>query len=339
MIEAFHRNLKYFEDKVLQSDKTIKANDFDGQFNDIAGYLNAVLKPEIDSIINEALKGKAGNVGEYLHNIGDGSTVWSLLDDDTIDDYLISLDKIADQEVGAILTTDDFGYITTLARSAANEVLVSRADDMPIWKLLENNDIGIEVLTGKQFGILLAENFVENTFLEEFIPDEIVTDEIKDLTIQNSKIKDVSIGEEQLGVFTNLPSASSLNTLKTINIAEGAITDDKIKDYSIPVTFKGSSVGGYELWANEYGITEDEYQHHKYKQLLTNDNILDKSIDDEQLRPIKLTGQVSEVDKESLFNDIPVNFQFQGKHVALDCIKLEYFDAEVQSAINRIINS
>ena len=69
MIKKFIRNENYFKNKLEKENKKIAADDFDSQFNNISEYLNDIIKPAMDSLVDVVLKGVEGNAGAFLHNI------------------------------------------------------------------------------------------------------------------------------------------------------------------------------------------------------------------------------------------------------------------------------
>ena len=78
-----------------------------------------------------------------------------------------------------------------------------------------------------------------------------------------------------------------------------------------------------------------------YQQILKSENILDSSIEDKDLAIIKdnLVNLPEKEKKEAakaFFKDVPLAFQFQKSHLALDKIPKGLFHAEVQAAINRL---
>lgn len=231
-VDLFNRNTEYFESKLNQIDKVIYSNDFDSQFNELANYLNTILKPAIDAIQQGAIEGEVGNDGAFLHNIGDGTTNWQKLDNSVIDDYQIEFTKLAKITIGSVLGSNLAGNIISIASTAANQVLISTVGNPPVWRKLTNLDIEDNTLTGAQFGLLGQENFTPEIFVDNVPINSIATSMIKDLNITNDKLADASITAEKIGVFNNLPIQTDKFTLNAY--AYGCLAPAKIKDGSIP---------------------------------------------------------------------------------------------------------
>jgi hypothetical protein len=339
MTDKIKRSRNYFRDIIFKEDKTIYADDIDSQFNEITDYFNDVLKPAIDTLVSEAVQGVAGNTGAFLHNIGDGSTDWQYVNSDRLDDFSITFEKLVKNTASSTLITNADGNLSTVPANNNNEVLISRETNTPIWQLVTSDHIEPKTLTGQQFGVLSMENFVENQFITNLVANVITTAKIRDLNITNDKLLDGSITYDKLGIFSNLPAPPTTLSLNTID--DGAITPDKIKDGSIPVTYNNRDNNLWmRIWGNAYGqVTVDGGW--VYKQLLKSENIKDNTIDDSLFSQILFkTNDRPENERveaaKAFFPDVPLAFQFQSDHIALDSLGLDDFDDEVKAAINRL---
>ena len=342
MSELIRRSNNYFADKILKEDKHIYSDDLDSQFNQIGKYLIDVIKPSIEELVKEAAKGVAGNIGAFLHNIGDGSTDWRQLDSNKIDDGIITYDKLMKQHAGSVLVSNDAGEIESLTPVNTNEVIISQAGTMPKWSKITAENIEDKTLTGQQLGLLSVENFAENQFVTDIVPNVIGTNNIKDLNITGSKLLDGSITLDKLGIFSNLPTVPT-HMLKAENIDDGALSPEKIKDNSIPVTDNGNkSVKGHlmDIWGNVYGQTTVAGGY-VYKQILKSEHIKDDSIDDSLLTEIETprdddTKERKKQKAQAFFKDVPLTFQLQSRHIANNSLDESCFDKEVQNAIARL---
>ena len=337
MIDKFRRNTNYFRDKLAKDDKRIYALDFDSQFNNIAHYLDNIVKPAIDNLTNEAVKGVAGNIGAYLHNVGDTTTDWQQINSDKLDNYSISFNKLVKQNLGSILISEASGNVGVVSPTSQNQVLISRSVEPPMWKKITANNIADKTLTGNQFGILSMENFVENQFITNIVPNIIDTVNIKDENITNDKLQNNIITSDKLGIFSNLPVVA--NGLNIEHLDDGAIEGSKAKDSTIPISKRGDD-HDMDIW-DPYGWSTAYDSVPRYRQILRSVNILDSSIEDKDLAVIK-DNLVNLPKKEKIeaakafFKDVPLAFQFQKSHLALDKISHKLFNAEVQAAINRL---
>ena len=338
MIDKFRRNTNYFRDKLAKDDKRIYAPDFDSQFNNIAHYLDNIVKPAIDNLTNEAVKGVAGNIGAYLHNVGDTTTDWQQINSDKLDNYSISFNKLVKYNLGSILISETNGNVGVVSPTSQNQVLTSRAIDTPIWKKIAANNIAAKTLTGNQFGVLSMENFVENQFITNIIPNIIDIVNIKDQNITNDKLQNNIITSDKLGIFSNLPVVG--NGLTINHIDDGAIEASKLINNNIPVSLPFNTES-MSVWSY-YGVSPyTPVSNTLYQQILKSENILDSSIEDKDLAVIK-DNLVNLPKKEKIeaakafFKDVPLAFQFQQRHLALDKISYKLFNIEVQAAINRL---
>lgn len=329
MIDRCVRVGDYFFNKLTRNRKRIADADFDSQFNQIVDYLDAVIKPAINNLSHETAKGVAGEIGAYLHNVGDTTTTWQKFNGNTLDDHSIDLTKLAKYGSGSILTSDTAGNVNVTTAGVGTNVLTSQVDGPPVWKSISTNNIENKTLTCDQLGILRSSNFVANLFVTNIIPNAIATENIGDQSITNTKLQNGTITSDKLGIFSDLPI---VNTGLTIaNIDDGAIEPSKLMDNNIPISMR--SLNPEMLIWGHYG----EYR--GYYQILKSQNILDASIEDKDLAPVpqrlgtNLLGRPS----TAFFNDIPANFQFQSNHLTLDKIHLGLFSAEIKAAIDRII--
>lgn len=339
-MDKIKRSRNYFQDILAKDDKTIYPNDIDSQFNEIAEYLDKTLKPAVDELVSGAVEGIAGSINAFLHNVGDGTTDWQYVNSDKLDNFSITLDKLVKINSASVLVVNAEGDLTESTANNDNEILVSRAGNIPIWQLVTSAHIEPKTLTGNQFGVLSMENFIENQFITNIVPNVITTENIRDLNVTNDKLMDGTITSDKLGIFANLPVVNA-NLLNVNNIADGGITTDKVKDNTIPVSYNNylGSMFDY-IWGNVYGQVTIEGGW-VYKQLLKSENLKDNTIEDARFsqilyKPNDRPEQERVEAAKAFFPDVPLAFQFQADHIALDSLDINSFDAEVQAAINRL---
>ena len=330
MTDKINRSRNFFRDIILKEDKTIYADDIDSQFNEVTDYFNDVLKPAIDTLVSEAVQGIAGNTGAFLHNIGDGSTDWQYVNSDRLDDFSITFEKLVKHTTSSVLIADASGGLSVVPANSSNEVLICREANTPIWQLVTSDHIEPKTLTGQQLGVLSMENFVQNQFITNLVANVITTAKIPDLNITNDKLLDGSITYDKLGIFSNLPAIPT--GLSSDTIASGAITSDKIKDNTIPITHEWSPLGGHNgafmaLCSNVFGRVRAS-SGPEYPQILKSQNLQDNTIDDSFFdTPTYLDNYYAENQKveaaKAFFPDVPLAFQFQSDHIALDSLDLE----------------
>lgn len=233
-MDAITRDLKFFNDKLDQVDKTIYSSDFDNQFNLISNYLNTKLKAEIDALISGAAQGILGSEGAFLENVGDGTTRWQMMNNNAIADYSITLDKIVKAAAGSVLCGNNAGNITPVTAGASDRVLISGHPNIPIWNQLTDINIIPASITGTQLGEIAPENFQNNVFTHNVIDNSIQTQHILDNNITNAKIMNGVVDYKHIGVFYDL--VLNQNTKDNIHVehfADGSMPVEKFLDGSI----------------------------------------------------------------------------------------------------------
>lgn len=327
-IDLFNRNTEYFEAKLNQVDKIVYPDDFDNQFNELANYLNSIVKPVIDAIQQGAIDGEFGNDGAFLHNIGDGTTNWQKLDNSVIDDYQIELSKLVKITIGSVLGSNLAGNIISIAPTADDQILVSTVGNPPVWRKLTNLDIEDNTLTGTQFGLLGQENFTPDIFVDNVPINSIATDMIRDLNITNDKLVDGSITAEKLGVFNNLPTEPQKFTLSAY--ALGCITPAKIQDGSIPINDKR-----WVQWTPQNNL------------ILDPDKIADESLTDAHLVPysnipysryastIGYPGDDPRYWADGFIWPTPL-LKIERRHVKKDLLTKDQFTPDIQQAMTNL---
>ncbi len=233
-MDAITRDLNFFNDKLDQIDKTIYPQDFDSQFNLIASYLNTRLKPAIDALISGAAAGVIGNDGAFLQNVGDGTTRWQIINNDALDDYSITLNKLVKATVGSILSSNALGNIIAIAPTSNDQVLISQYPASHIWQKLTDVNITPASITGTQIGEIAIENFQNDVFTHNVLDNSIETQHILDNNITNSKIMDNIVDYQHIGIFYGL--VLNQNTRDNIHVEhfdDGSMPVEKFLDGSI----------------------------------------------------------------------------------------------------------
>lgn len=233
-MDAITRDLKFFNDKLDQVDKTIYSSDFDNQFNLISNYLNTKLKAEIDALISGAAQGILGSEGAFLENVGDGTTRWQMMNNNAIADYSITLDKIVKAAAGSVLCGNNAGNITPVTAGASDRVLVSGYPNIPTWNKLTDINIIPASITGTQLGEIAPENFQNNVFTHNVIDNSIQTQHILDNNITNAKIMNGVVDYKHIGVFYGLVlNQNTKDNLHVEHFADGSMPVEKFLDGSI----------------------------------------------------------------------------------------------------------
>ncbi len=233
-MDAITRDLKFFNDKLDQVDKTIYSSDFDNQFNLISNYLNTKLKAEIDALISGAAQGILGSEGAFLENVGDGTTRWQMMNNNAIADYSITLNKIVKAAAGSVLCGNNAGNITPVTAGASDRVLVSGYPNIPTWNKLTDINIIPASITGTQLGEIAPENFQNDVFTHNVLDNSIQTQHILDNNITNAKIMNGVVDYKHIGVFYGLVlNQNTKDNLHVEHFADGSMPVEKFLDGSI----------------------------------------------------------------------------------------------------------
>lgn len=233
-MDAITRDLNFFNDKLDQKDKKVYPEDFDNQFNLIANYLNAVLKPVVDALISGAAAGVVGNDGAFLQNVGDGTTRWQIINNDALDDYSITLNKLVKATVGSVLGSNALGNIIATAPTSNNQVLVSRYPNSPAWDKLTDINFALASITGAQLGEIAPENFQNNVFTHNVLDNSIDTQHIVDNAVTYDKIIDGVVDFQHIGIFYDMIlNQNTKDNIEIPHFGKDAFLPSKIKDGTI----------------------------------------------------------------------------------------------------------
>lgn len=199
-IKTFKRIDNYFSGFDL-----IKADSLDSQFDNIGSYLNKEVLPNLNTLLQGKVKGSTNpaNINKFLKNLGDKSTRWSAIDNDSFADNSIHLRKLVKSNIGAVIAANASGILQGVAPSYDNQVLVSRANNTPVWKKLTNNNIKDREITG--------DNVADKTITKTNIPDALLSvplandsitgDKFITHSITNSKIANNTLTAEKLNPY------------------------------------------------------------------------------------------------------------------------------------------
>lgn len=196
-IKPFKRIKNYFS-----GFNTIQAAEIDKQFNEIARYLNKEIVPSLNILIDSKIPGSENpaDTNKFLQNIGDGTTIWSFINNNTFSDFSISLSKIVKLNTGSILAGNNEGEIVAVNSTINSSILVSRANNFPTWRKLNHTNLKNRAITGDNVAdgtitnMNLAANLIENLIIDNSITDN----KFQDNSINTSKIADNALEVNKL---------------------------------------------------------------------------------------------------------------------------------------------
>jgi hypothetical protein len=271
---AFIRDTAYFQIRRDQQ-MVMNAEDFDLQFNKIINYINTKIVPIVNNLGGNNIAGtnEPNTANTFLRNIGDGTTEWSPINNNAINDYSIAFSKIIRtpaNAIGSIFATGADRAFRLVVPTAENQTLIARNNNLPAWQKLKAENffdrtidgtkiayqaIGLEHLSAQVTGRGVEDNAV----LERHVADQVITStQIVDGALVASKIKqdildarknnfnsvnfvnfipDNAIENRHItnGILDNLAFSTQTNFViaDTNNINEYAFTPDMIEDNTL----------------------------------------------------------------------------------------------------------
>jgi hypothetical protein len=236
-LNRFIRDKRFFQD--LRDNKAIiNDTDYDTQFNNLASFFNDEIKTTIDTIITGVLAGVIGQPNTFLRNVGDGTTDFAPINNDSIPDFVIEFNKlIRATNRGAILGSDDNNTFIEVFPAEANQVLISRVDNTPIWQKVTADNIEDRTITGAKITnqAILAEHLAPNTLVNNLANNSIINSKFTDQSITNQKIIRNSLEQRNFGIISmdGVNKIALANTVGRNRIIANTITASKLGDRTI----------------------------------------------------------------------------------------------------------
>jgi hypothetical protein len=227
-IKPFKRVENYFS-----GFQKIKADSIDLQFNIISDYLNKQILPTLQTLSNDKIPGSTNpaDANKFLQNLGDYSTKWASVSNDSFGVNSLSLEKLVKTNAGGVIATGSDQTFKGIAAIENNQVLASKNNDHPAWKKLSSDNLEDRAITG--------DNVADATITNENLPPNLISTLIANNTITGNKFKD--------------------NSITSIQIADKALTADKL---SPELALDFPSTVWSNIIPNEYlaNFTEIAYQ-------------------------------------------------------------------------------
>jgi len=147
----------------------ISAADLDFKFNAITKYINDSVLTFLEQLKALKVAGSvsAGDVGKFHKNVGDGTTVWSGITGDSIEDNSISFSKLIKCEPGSLFTTDENEKWKILnAPDEENLVLVNDGNGVINWAKLTGDYL--------EDGAVLARHVKDQTIRKNNLSEDLL---------------------------------------------------------------------------------------------------------------------------------------------------------------------
>jgi len=205
--DKFIRETAYFQ--TLRDGRfVITAKDLDSNFKDLADYINNKLNKYVNIPAGE-IGGILNSQGALLKNVGDGSTIFSLLKTNDLTDDSIStlkLKKTANQ--GSIISTSETGLFVEIPPLAPNLILKSQPGSEPKWGKIKGSIFARASINKSKVGLseLGAGHLAPGILGRSLFDSSIKTSLIKDSSLLNTNFS--------TGSFTEAKLQNSLKALK-----------------------------------------------------------------------------------------------------------------------------
>ena len=167
--------------------KKIKADSIDLQFNIISDYLNKQMLPILKTLSTDKIPGSINpaDANKFLQNVGDYSTKWASINNDSFGVNSLSLEKLIKTNIGGVVATGSDQIFKGIDTTENNQALISKDNDYPIWKKLSAINIEDRAIIG--------DNVADNTITNENLPAYLIETLIANNSITGDKFKDNSI--------------------------------------------------------------------------------------------------------------------------------------------------
>lgn len=167
--------------------KKARADSIDSQFNMIVKYLNNEIVTTLKRLSNDKIPGSVvpSDVGKFLRNVGDGSTHWDEINNDSFSSYSLALSKLIKINASSVLAYDENQMLKDITPIGDNQALVARLNKVPIWKKLKADNLADRTIKGS--------NVADGTITNRNLPAYLIETLIGDGTITGNKFKNDSI--------------------------------------------------------------------------------------------------------------------------------------------------
>lgn len=322
-LNPFIRNMAYFQD--LRDDgKTIDAEDFDSQFDDLAVYINDKLIPAVDALVVGVVPGIQGSAGMLLVNKGALGTEWAYIDRNAVvRDGELLWQKLATATPGAILTAGaDQVFGANVPASQGTVLQISRDNILkPVWQLINANNFASRAIPADKIELqtITDDNLAPGALSFTLRPNSITTRNFADGAVTTDKLGPILLSN-QPNIFAPDPGIPKNQTLiggiRLSNINSDEITPDKYLDGSI----------GWDNLYSGYKPTGDVF---------INNSLVEADI-------VPYLSQTTEAQLATAGTGVLIpsvlsqGFQLQGEHISDGTLDKTFFAADVQAKMTAL---
>lgn len=301
-LNPFNRDTAYFQ-SMRDRGMMMNAEDFDFQFNNLVDYLNNKIVPLVNRLNAKEIPG-TNETDTFLLNVGDGTTKWTKVNSNLIADFSVPISKLSNSELhlfddalGSVLATNNSKVFTATEPTAINQVLASRQNNTPIWRLIETGDILNQSITGNKLGLLsidpaqlsgevIGGNIHPNTILNRHILDGNITgDKLQDGAIVERSIHYQLVNERLQKLRVSVYSPKNHPELNEYTLLDNSIEN---RHFAPKIVMGGNKNGGEETRYNGHLISSMQLRptpevDDDINYTFTSDNIIDNSLTDSVL--------------------------------------------------------
>lgn len=232
---------------------TINAIDFDAAFNQIIDFINDEIIANLNQLLGGAVPGSVNpaDINKFRRNVGDGTTEWSSIGNDALDDYTLEFSKLSKCTPCSILATGADKIFKEVTTDQSHFTLISQANALPIWRKLRAENVDDRQITGIKIalGTLTNENLENDLLATQLLDDAVTGVKIVDRTIPTGKIADGAIDENVLGnlmdTLIGRNMAGGYNT--SVNLYGNTLPDGFIANANYFQPFSNSTIYYYHL--------------------------------------------------------------------------------------------
>mgnify|MGYP003644327276 CR=1 FL=1 len=154
--------------------------------------MNKQILPTLQTLSSDKIPGSTNPVdaNKFLQNLGDYSTKWASVSNDSFGVDSLSLEKLVKTNAGGVIATGSDQTFKGIAAIENNQVLASKNNDHPAWKKLSSDNLEDRAITG--------DNVADATITNENLPPNLISTLIANNTITGNKFKDNSITSIQI---------------------------------------------------------------------------------------------------------------------------------------------
>jgi len=295
-LNPFNRDTAYFQ-SMRDRGMMMNAEDFDFQFNNLINYLNEKIVPLVNRLNVKEIPGTDA-ADTFLFNVGDGTTQWLKVNSNLIPDFTIPLSKLNNSELhlfddalGSVLATNNSKIFTATEPTAIDQVLTSRQNNTPIWRLIETGDILDRSIIGSKIAFQsIGVEHLSPLVVSDYIPvNSILNRHILDGNITGEKLEDGSIiaraiapdllQERTEKIRDSIYSPNFSPELNNYTLLDNSLENRHFADQVIGT----KAVDG--IWPIMQIRIKTEKEDDNINYTFTSDNIIDNSITSAVLKP------------------------------------------------------